>query len=146
MSLPRSDLSSQDIAIQGDLNESVSALAFSPTSDILAVGGWDHQVRLYEIGQDITGKAAFAHGGPILDVCWSSDGCKVFSAGADHTAGVVDVQTGTASQIGVHQEPIRSVRWTSLHGGLLVTASWDKTLKVRVTLYLRTICCRRPKL
>lgn len=119
-----------DVELPDGPSDSVSALAFSPKADILAVSSWDCQVRLYEIGQQITGKAAYAHEAPALDVCWSSDGSKVFSAGADNAARSLDLNSGAVSQVAAHQEPIRRVRWTDMHGGLLVTASWDKTLKV----------------
>lgn len=121
---------SADVEIPDAFKDSISSLAFSPTANILAVGGWDQQVRLYEIGQEITGRAAYVHNGPVLDVCWNTDGTKVVSAGGDNTARMMDVQSGIAAQVAMHQDTVMSVRWTEQHGGLLVTGSWDRTLKV----------------
>ena len=136
----------EDVEIPDAFKDSVSSLAFSPTANILAVGGWDQQVRLYEIGQGITGKAAYAHDGPVLDVCWNADGAKVFSSGGDNTARMMDMQSGVASQVATHQDTVMSVRWTGQHGGLLVTGSWDRTLKVcrrnSLRLVIRSVLCR----
>lgn len=37
-----------------------------------------------------------------------------------------DVQTGQTSQVAQHDEPIKSLRWIDMQGGLLATGSWDK--------------------
>ncbi|KAI8893686.1 WD40-repeat-containing domain protein [Globomyces pollinis-pini] len=54
--------------------DSVSRLQFSPQQDLLAVGSWDNQTRIYEIQQNgsSTGKAIIQHEAPVLDVCWST--------------------------------------------------------------------------
>lgn len=42
-----------------------------------------------------------------------------------------DVTTGQSQQIAQHDAPIKVVKWIeSPQGGVLVTGSWDKTLKV----------------
>jgi mRNA export factor len=134
-------------------SDSISSLAFSsaPQSDYLAVGSWDNQVclycrpfqqiltfftpkvRIYEInnqGQS-QGKAAYAHDAPVLDVCWSKDGSKLFSGGVDKAAKMFDLATGASQQVGVHDAPIKAVRWVEAPtGGILATGSWDKTVKV----------------
>ena len=44
-----------------------------------------------------------------------------------------DLLSGTSTQIGQHDGPIKCVRWFDMpQGGILATGSWDKTLKVRV--------------
>ena len=44
-----------------------------------------------------------------------------------------DLLSGTSTQVGIHDGPIKCVRWFEMpQGGILVTGSWDKTLKVRV--------------
>lgn len=106
-----------------------------------------------------SGKALFEHEGPVLSCCWSNvslpalrssihphvqstnengranrahpqDGTKVFGAGADKAARMLDVQTGTPSQVAAHDAPIRCVSATTHQNSpLLVTGSWDKTVK-----------------
>ncbi|KAG8905912.1 hypothetical protein FRB99_007992 [Tulasnella sp. 403] len=120
-----------DVELSDPPTDSISALAFCPTADYLAVSSWDGNVRIYEIsptGQS-QGKAMYNHDGPVLDVCWSKDGQRLFSAGADKVAKMFDVQTGQSSVVGGHDAPIRSIRWMDMNGGVLVTGSWDKTVK-----------------
>ncbi|CAG7849339.1 mRNA export factor AltName: Full=Rae1 protein homolog; AltName: Full=mRNA-associated protein mrnp 41 [Serendipita indica DSM 11827] len=113
-------------------SDSISSLAFSPAqqSDYLAVGSWDNNVRIYEInnqGQS-QGKAAYQHDAPVLDVCWNKDGSKLFSGSVDKAAKMFDLGTGQSVQVGVHDAPIRCVRWVEAPtGGILATGSWDKT-------------------
>ena len=121
---------SKDLEVPSGPNDSISSLAFSPVSNHLAVGSWDMGVRIYEVGQAIQGRASYEHQAPVLDVCWSKDGTKVFSGGIDNAGRMYDVQTGTPSQVAQHDGPIKATKFTDMHGGLLVTASWDKKLKV----------------
>lgn len=132
---------SSDVQVPDGPPDSVSALCFSPTADYLAVSSWDNSVRVYEVGQNIRGVSSYSHEAPALDVCWSQDGTKILSGGADNAARMLDVQSGQTQQVAQHQAPIKSVRWTNMHGGLLVTASWDKTIKVCRPRVLRYINC-----
>jgi hypothetical protein len=45
---------------------------------------------------------------------------------------MLDLERGPsgASQVAAHDAPIKAVRWVDAYGGLLVTGSWDKTVKV----------------
>jgi mRNA export factor len=124
------EATANDVEVPNGPPDSVSGLSFAPNADYLAVSSWDNQVRIYEVGQAITGKAAYSHEAPVLDVCWSKDGTKVISGGVDNAARVFDVQTGTASQVAQHQGPVKAVRWIDMQNGLLATGSWDKTIKV----------------
>lgn len=46
-----------------------------------------------------------------------------------------DLTTGQTAQIAQHDAPVKSIGWVDApQGGILVTGSWDKTLKVRNTL------------
>lgn len=132
------------------------------------------QVRIYEIGPNgqSQGKAMFSCQGPVLSVCWSKvcshlprilisntgtndafpvaqDGNKVIAGGADNAARMVDLQANPnqAQQVAQHDAPIKVVKWIeSPQGGILVTGSWDKTVKVCRTgprTYERTLLKRR---
>ena len=83
----------------------------------------------------------YSHEGPVLDLCWSADGSKLFSCGADKAARMFDLATngnnGQAVQIGAHDAPIKCVRWIeSPGGGILATGSWDKSIRVRASRHL----------
>jgi WD40 repeat protein len=61
----------------------------------------------------------------------SQEGTRVISAGADNAGRMYDVQTGQATQIAKHDAPIRVVKYVDTpSGGIVVTGSWDKTIKV----------------
>ncbi|KDQ16126.1 hypothetical protein BOTBODRAFT_157397 [Botryobasidium botryosum FD-172 SS1] len=125
-------INSADVELVDPPSDSISCLAFSPVANFLAVGSWDGNVRIYEIGPagQSTGKAMYSHQGPVLDVCWSGDGSKVFSGGADKAARMYELATGATSQVAAHDAPVRCVKWINApSGGVLATGSWDKTVK-----------------
>jgi mRNA export factor len=96
---------SQDFAVNSPPSDSVSALSWSPSNDLLAVSSWDgkvrarrsaraaaqrccSQVRIYQAqGATANGVALFDQGtsgappgtasSPVLDVTWTRDGSKV---------------------------------------------------------------------
>uniref|UniRef100_A0A0E9QI95 Rae1 protein homolog n=1 Tax=Anguilla anguilla TaxID=7936 RepID=A0A0E9QI95_ANGAN len=51
------------------------------------------------------------HTGPVLDVCRSDDGSKVFTASCDKTAKMWDLNSNQTMQIAQHDAPIRTVHW-----------------------------------
>lgn len=62
------------------------------------------------------------------------DGTKVVSGGADRAARMLDLTAGqtVATQVAAHDQPIRCVRFVEVPGQstpVLVTGSWDKTIK-----------------
>ncbi|KAK0523888.1 RNA export factor gle2 [Tilletia horrida] len=121
----------KDFEVANPPPDSISSLSFAPQADFLAVGSWDNNVRVYEVQPDGSSvpKAMYTHEGPVLDVTWSKDGSKILSGGADKAGRMFDVQTQQSSQIAQHDQPIRSVRWVDINGGILATGSWDKTVK-----------------
>lgn len=125
----------QDVEVVQPPTDGVSGLAFSPVADFLAASCWDNNVRIYGVESNGTtsAKAMYSHEGPALDVTWSRDGTKIFSAGADKAARMFDVSTGQSSQVAAHDAPVKSVRYIDQQGGILATGSWDKTIKVSST-------------
>ncbi|KAJ7039643.1 WD40-repeat-containing domain protein [Mycena alexandri] len=122
----------KDIEVADPPGDSVSSLAFSNQADFLAVGSWDNSVRIYEIGPGgkSQGKAMYQHEGPVLSVCWSQDGSRIFSGGADNAGRMYDVATGQSTQVAQHDAPVKAVKWIeSPQSGILATGSWDKTIK-----------------
>lgn len=124
----------KDVQVQDGPEDSISELAFSPQAEFMAVSSWDRKTRIYELQQSgqTVGKALLEHEAPVLSCCWSSDGSKVASAGADKAARLLDLNSPTQpQQIAVHEMPIKSIRFVNggPTGQLVVTGSWDKTLK-----------------
>lgn len=128
---PAATPAEQDIEVTQPPTDGISSLSFSPVADFLAASCWDNNVRIYGVEQNgsTQAKAMYSHEGPVLDVTWSRDGTKILSAGADKAARMFDVSTGQSSQIAAHDAPIKNLRFVDQQGGILVTGSWDKTLK-----------------
>ncbi|RXK41061.1 mRNA export factor [Tremella mesenterica] len=122
----------KDIELVQPPPDSISRLEFSPTADILAVGSWDNNVRLYSVnsqGQSEP-KAMYSHEAPVLDVTWNKTGSHCFSSGCDNAARMYDISTGTPQQVGAHDAPIKCVKYVEVNGqGMLCTAGWDKKVK-----------------
>jgi mRNA export factor len=123
----------KDMAVTQPPNDSISKLAFSPTSNYLIASSWDNNVRCWEVQENgqSEAKAEQSHAAPVLDCCWHVDGTKVFTASCDKTCKMWDLQTNQATPVALHDAPIKSVAWIQAPNySCIVTASWDKTLKV----------------
>ncbi|PWZ03706.1 WD40 repeat-like protein [Testicularia cyperi] len=124
----------QDQEVTPGPTDTVSCLAFSPTADFLAVASWDNNVRIYQINKTsptpVQPWQQYSHEGPVLDLCWSTDGARIFSVGADKVCRMFDMNTNTPTVVAQHNDVIRSVRWLNAAGGVLLTAGWDKQLKI----------------
>ncbi|KAF6031848.1 RAE1 [Bugula neritina] len=122
----------KDIVVASPPEDSISSLAWSPTGLFLCAGSWNNTVRCWEVqqtGQTVP-KAEQSHTHPILDVAWSDDGTKIFTASCDKTAKMWDLATNQATQIAQHDAPIKAVHWIKAPTySCVMTASWDKTLK-----------------
>uniref|UniRef100_A0A5F9D1P1 Rae1 protein homolog n=1 Tax=Oryctolagus cuniculus TaxID=9986 RepID=A0A5F9D1P1_RABIT len=125
----------KDIEVTSSPDDSVGCLSFSPPTlpgNFLIAGSWANDVRCWEVqdsGQTIP-KAQQMHTGPVLDVCWSDDGSKVFTASCDKTAKMWDLNSNQAIQIAQHDAPVKTIHWIKAPNySCVMTGSWDKTLK-----------------
>jgi mRNA export factor len=65
----------------------------------------------------------------VLCSAWKEDGSTVFSGGCDKQAKMWPILSGgQAVTVGMHDAPIKNISWIT-EMNLLVTGSWDKTLK-----------------
>lgn len=65
----------------------------------------------------------------VLCSAWKDDGSTVYSGGCDKQAKMWPILSGgQAVTVGMHDAPIKDIAWIA-EMNLLVTASWDKTLK-----------------
>jgi WD40 repeat protein len=72
----------------------VQNIRFSPNGQMLASGGHDGQVILWDVATNKMLRTLQGHAGTIFEVSFSKDGSLVASAGEDGTARVWDVRTG----------------------------------------------------
>jgi len=112
--------------------DGVSDVSFSPTADFLAASSWDGQTRIWEVGASgAIAKAAISHDGPVLSCVWSGDGTRVFSAGADKSIRMLDINSGTTTPIvNAHDAPIKKLCWMgTANAQALVSGGWDRVIK-----------------
>ncbi|KAH8813100.1 WD40-repeat-containing domain protein [Xylogone sp. PMI_703] len=125
---------SKDVELDNVPSDSISALSWSPQTNHLAASSWDNKVYIYDINTSESKKFRiyFELGGPVLDCHWSLDGTIVVGAGADQTARILDLNSGITHQVAIHDKPVRSARFIQIpqsNGPMLVTGSWDGTIK-----------------
>lgn len=124
-----------DITVSNPPEDSISDLSFSPQQDLLAAASWDKKIRIYEIDPNTgnnQGRALYEHEGPVFSARWSIDGAKVVSGGADKQVKIFDLASQQAQQIGIHDAPVKSVRYVECgptKTQVVVSGSWDKTLR-----------------
>ncbi|CAG8469509.1 6302_t:CDS:2 [Paraglomus brasilianum] len=123
----------KDYRIPDPPGDGISALAFSPVADYLAVSSWDTSVRIYEVNAAAGaayGKALYKHDGAALCCAWSKDGSKLVSGGTDKAGRLFDLATQQPMQIAQHEAPIKTIKWVDNQpNNLVCTGSWDKTVK-----------------
>ncbi|CCK69454.1 RNA export factor GLE2 KNAG_0C03490 [Huiozyma naganishii CBS 8797] len=124
----------KDIVIQNPADDSVSDIAFSPQQDFMfSVSSWDGKVRIWDVQSGTAqGRSQYEHAAPVLSTRWSNDGTKVASGGCDNAIKIFDVATGQSQQLGLHDAPVKAVRFVNCgptNTEMLVTGSWDKSIK-----------------
>ncbi|EIE22298.1 WD40 repeat-like protein [Coccomyxa subellipsoidea C-169] len=121
----------KDTEVASPPSDSISSLSFSPAANYLIATSWDNQVRCYEVqanGQS-AGKAAISHDQPVLCSDWSADGSTVFTGGCDNVAKMWNLQTNQTQVVAKHDAPIRHLFSVKEMNNMLVTGSWDKTIR-----------------
>ncbi|CAL8070579.1 unnamed protein product [Orchesella dallaii] len=126
----------RDYEVASPPDDSISCMCFSPAtvpSIFLIAGSWDNNVRCWEVDRGTAKtapKSMQSMSGPILDVCWSDDGTKVFMASCDKTVKCWDLGSNQSIQVAQHDGPVKTCHWIKAPNyTALMTSSWDKTLK-----------------
>lgn len=123
-----------DVQVLDLPTDSISNMSFSSQVDYMAVANWDNTVRIYEVAGvesfKTQVKGGHRHQRPVLDVCWSKTEQNSFPEVYMNAGRMYDLSTGRTTQVAQHDAPIKSVGWVDApQGGILVTGSWDKTIK-----------------
>lgn len=140
-------LSFPEYSLPGPPNDPVSSLTFNPNptkANELLVSSWDKTVRLYRLinadqaasssssSEQLTSQVqlvhTFLHEAAVLDVCWISDTLAA-SGGLDRRIRLLNLETGQSNIIGKHSSAISRIRY-SITTNLLLSSSWDSTLKI----------------
>jgi len=78
----------------------VKALCLSPDGDMLATGGLEDAIHVWEVATGKRVRDLQGHGGGINALSWSPDGKYLASAGADKTMRLWEVGTAAAKKMG----------------------------------------------
>jgi len=103
-----------------------SPCAFSLDGRLVAAGGRDGLVRVWEVGTGRQVATMTGHKERVTAVRFSPDGARLVSASADDTAVVWRVAGGTRQQILRHRDDVSSASF-SPDGQRVLTASADQT-------------------
>lgn len=114
-------------------NESVSQIAWHPSSQYLVASAWDNTVRCWKVNRlegcfGTEAKAYISHDAPVLSTCFNHDGTTVFSGGCDNVVLSWDLITNQSVVATEHSAPVKFVHWLA-DKNLLMTGSWDQTVK-----------------
>jgi WD40 repeat protein len=118
---------------------SVNTVGFSPDGLLLASGGDDRTVRLWEVSTGLSLRRLSGHRGSIANVAFSNDGQLVASVGGalnTEDSGrfgevkIWDTQTGDpVCDLGSHDAGVRSVAFAP-RSGLIATGDLDGMLRL----------------
>jgi hypothetical protein len=109
---------------------SIFSVTFSPDQKLLATGGMDGQIRLWDVADGTQILAWQAHGDWIRCVAFSADGKLIASCGNDHTVRIWDSQSAKCLKIlRGHTDWVWSVYFV-LGTRFVISASSDRTIKV----------------
>jgi WD40 repeat protein len=106
------------------------SVAFDPCGLILASGGIDSQILLWNIDTGELCGTLIGHSGWILALVYSPDGSLLFSGASDDTIKVWSMKTGVCINTLVgHQSWVWSLA-VSANAEFLASASEDETIKI----------------
>jgi WD40 repeat protein len=109
---------------------SVLAVGYSPDGTLLASGGWDGTVRLWNPRTGVEVSVLTGHVGPVRSIAFAPDGTMLASAGRDRTIRLWDVAARTsAGVLRGHAGAVLSVVFAP-DGGLLASAGDDGTVRL----------------
>lgn len=108
----------------------ITAIAFHPTKNLIAVGHDDGVTRLWDPNRDEPVAEFFEHDMPISATAFSSDGKFLASAGEDRRISIWDATSGQLIRtLRGHTDRIPNLAWHP-NGKTLVSVGWDATARV----------------
>ncbi|EDW37452.1 GL26269 [Drosophila persimilis] len=117
-------------------SDSVSALEFTPKTapfNGLCAASWDQTVRVWEVdssSKTATPKSLQKMSAPLPDASWNGDGNRIYASDCTGRVFEWNLDANHVSQRKCHTAGVRACRWLwTPKTPLLMTASWDKTVK-----------------
>ncbi|KAK6908465.1 cell cycle arrest protein BUB3 [Kwoniella mangroviensis CBS 8886] len=121
-------MSTGDLSLQPPA-DGISSLTFSPDSTRLLVSSWDGTIQLHHLVAPPQSPVIFSHPAAVLTATFGSSSTIAFSGGLDKRVRQWDFETGQCRVLGKHDDTISSIVWSPEYN-VLITTSWDSTLKV----------------
>ncbi|WVQ79167.1 hypothetical protein IAT38_001263 [Cryptococcus sp. DSM 104549] len=121
-------MSTGDLALQPPV-DGITSLSWAPDSSRLLVSSWDSTIQLHNVNGPPTPPTIFSHPAAVLTACFGSTPNIAFSGGLDKRIRQWDFETGNCRVLGKHDDAISSLVWCA-EFNVLISTSWDKTLKV----------------
>ncbi|HEY0320348.1 MAG TPA: serine/threonine-protein kinase [Pyrinomonadaceae bacterium] len=120
--------------IMGSADDAVRSVSFSPNGLLIASGGNDNVVRLWEaqtgamriLGKCGTGASGFSY---VSSVAFAPDGVHIASGSNDKTIRLWDAETNEMLLLGTASHPVRAIDF-SRNGKLIVAGSSDGTINL----------------
>lgn len=117
-------------------NHFVSDIAISSDGQYALSGSWDTTLRLWEINSGKCTRRFIGHTKDVLSVAFSSDNRQIVSGSRDRTIKLWNTLGECKYTIveDCHSDWVSSVRFPPISSaGVIVSAGWDKTVKVWTT-------------
>ncbi|KAL1405067.1 mitotic spindle checkpoint protein Bub3 [Vanrija albida] len=121
-------MSSGDRSLQPPA-DGIAAVAWSADSSALLVASWDSTIQLHRVSVAPSPPQIFSHPRPVLAATFDSTPNTAFSGGLDRRVRQWDFGTGDNRVLGKHDDSVSALVWIP-EQNILVSGSWDKTLKV----------------
>lgn len=106
----------------------LDAVAYSPDGSMIAAGGRDHLIRLWDAKTGDFIRVLDGHVDYVSSIVFSPDGKKLASGGRDERIYIWDIQTGAVSQrFDAHTDEVTGLAFTP-DGFMLTSGSRDGTI------------------